>query len=180
MEQQNECDPIGIGGTEDESSALARLLVTLDEMGSDWRDETNFTLIHALKALGAIIETLGPLLEVVLIRGAEGNALRDNPAIEQLRALHDALLDLSETGRHHPQLAPIKKKGTSRLRRDEKQLQSALVGMVKTVQILRGFKYQKQAQLFVVKTMGLKYRDAGLSQKQLADMARAVAAREKE
>lgn len=178
METGNASRSAGIGGTENENAVLAALLVELEGMGEDWEAETTFQLSHAIKALGAIIRTLAPLTEAPLAKDGGDEAVKDSPAIEQLKALHAALSDLTN-GRRHPQLEPTNYGGTSALRHDERQFQTALVQLVEIVQKLNGLKNRKDAEIYVVRKLQVKYKDKAVSQRQLADMARAVEKRAK-
>lgn len=174
MENVNKSQGIGIGGTETDGAALASLLLVLEDMSKKWPDDGTFRLPQAIEALGAIIETLAPLIEVTLLRASEGNYVKDAPAIEQLRALNSALSDLRRAGRAHPELEPTSSKGSSILRRDEEELQEAIVGAVAVIQTVKGYKTRKEAEQFVVRKLKLKYKGQTLGQKQLADMSRAV------
>lgn len=178
MEMENGSRSIGIGGTENESAVLAALLVALQEMGQDWENETGFKLNYAIKALGTIVEALAPLIEVSLAKGNGHEVVKDSPAMEQLRELHSALSDLS-SGRGHPQLEPTNYGGTSSLRYDEKQFQTALVELVEIIQELNEFENRKDAEMYVVQKLRIKYKGKPVSQRQLADMARAVKKRPK-
>ena len=173
MEMENGSRSIGIGGTENESAVLAALLIALEEMSQDWENETGFKLIHAIKALGTIVEALAPLIEVSLAKGDGHEVVKDSPAMEQLRELHSALSDLSN-GRRHPQLEPTNYGGTGSLRYDEKQFQTALVELVEIVQELNKFKNRKDAEIYVVRKFQFKYKGKTVTQRQLADMTRGV------
>jgi len=113
------------------------------------------------------------LTEAPLAKDGGDEAVKDSPAIEQLKALHAALSDLTN-GRRHPQLEPTNYGGTSALRHDERQFQTALVQLVEIVQKLNGLKNRKDAEIYVVRKLQVKYKDKAVSQRQLADMARAV------
>ena len=143
-------------------------------MGKKWPDDTSFQLDRATEALGAIIDTLAPLLEVALVRSAEGNCVKDIPAIEQLRALKSALSDLRQIGRTHPELEPTNYGGSGMLRYDQRKLQEAIVETVDIIQDIKGYKDRICAEHFVVAQLKLRYKGKPVTQKQLANMNREV------
>ena len=174
MEMQGQTDAVGIGGTETDGGSLAALLLALEDMGKKWPDDTSFQLDRATEALGAIIDTLAPLLEVALVRSPDGNCVKDIPAIEQLRALKSALSDLRQIGRMHPELEPTNYGGSSMLRHDQRKLQEAIVQVVDIIQYIKGYKDRKCAEHHVVAQLKLTYKGKPVTQKQLASMNREV------
>ena len=180
MEMQGQTDAVGIGGTETDGGSLAALLLALEDMGKKWPDDKGFQLDRAIEALGAIIDTLAPLLEVALVRSADGNCVKDIPAIEQLRALKSALSDLRQVGRTHPELEPTNYGGSSILRHDQKQLKYSIVEVVDITQNTHGFENRTKAEHFVVAQLKLKYNGKLVTQKQLASMNREVKKRSKD